>query len=102
MDGIGGAGGDEVFEDWYRREHARLLALLTVVVGCADLILADLPPDAPMREDVEEIRGASRRASAVTHRLLALARRQVVSPKRMTCRASPDGRCRSSSRRSRR
>lgn len=34
---MGGVGSPEAFEDWYRREHGRLLSALTVASGDADV-----------------------------------------------------------------
>ncbi|HEU0014895.1 MAG TPA: ATP-binding protein [Longimicrobium sp.] len=52
--------------------------LLTAIRGNAELLLADVPPDSPSREDVEEIRRAADRAAALTRQLLAFSRRQVL------------------------
>jgi len=54
--------------------------ILSVIQGHADMLLADLPADSPTREDLLEIRDASRRAAMVTRQLLAFARRQAVTP----------------------
>ncbi|MBA2460141.1 MAG: response regulator [Gemmatimonadales bacterium] len=51
--------------------------LLTAIQGYASLLLFDLGPIDPRREDLEEIRRASERAAALTRQLLALSRRQV-------------------------
>ncbi|HYW12438.1 MAG TPA: PAS domain S-box protein [Longimicrobium sp.] len=55
--------------------------LLTAIRGNAELLLADIPPDSPSREDVEEIRRAADRAAALTRQLLAFSRRQVLQPR---------------------
>ncbi|MBW3572107.1 MAG: PAS domain S-box protein [Gemmatimonadetes bacterium] len=55
--------------------------LLTAIRGNAELVLADLPPGSPSRDDVEEIRRASDRAAALTRQLLAFSRRQVLQPR---------------------
>lgn len=55
--------------------------LLTIIGGHAELLLARLPPDAPMRDSLAQIRGASARAAALTRQLLAFSRKQVVEPK---------------------
>jgi PAS domain S-box-containing protein len=57
--------------------------LLTVIEGRASLVLADLPVGSPSREDVEEIRGAGRRAADLTRRLLAFSRKQVLKERRV-------------------
>jgi signal transduction histidine kinase/CheY-like chemotaxis protein len=45
--------------------------LLMGVVGNADLVLDDLPPDAPARELVEEIQQAGQRAASLSRQMLA-------------------------------
>jgi PAS domain S-box-containing protein len=55
--------------------------LLTAISGYAQLVLAELPPDSSMREDVEEITKASRRAATLTRQLLAFSRQQVLQPR---------------------
>jgi two-component system cell cycle sensor histidine kinase/response regulator CckA len=54
--------------------------LLHVVVGYTSLILDALPPGAPLRSEVEQVRAASDRAVALTRQLLAFSRRQVLRP----------------------
>jgi two-component system, cell cycle sensor histidine kinase and response regulator CckA len=52
--------------------------LLTAIMGPADLMLMDLKPDDPMRQDVEEIRSAADRAATLTRQLLAFSRQQIL------------------------
>ena len=52
--------------------------LLTVVNATADLALADMAPDGPLREDLEQIRAAGDRAATLTRQLLAFSRQQVM------------------------
>jgi signal transduction histidine kinase len=54
--------------------------LLTGILGYADLVLRELPPDHPNRDDIEGIRRAGRSASALTRELLAFSRKQVLQP----------------------
>ena len=54
--------------------------LLTVINGTAELSLMDLPADATLRADLEQIREAGDRAVRLTRQLLAFSRRQVVAP----------------------
>jgi PAS domain S-box-containing protein len=54
--------------------------LMMAVIGFSDLALADLPPDSPIRGEIEEIRSAGDRATALTQRLLAFGRKQVLRP----------------------
>ena len=57
--------------------------LLTAILGNAELALARMPPDDPVRTDIEEIKTASGRAAALTSQLLAFGRRQVLHPRIM-------------------
>ncbi|MBL8726669.1 MAG: hypothetical protein JNK49_21690, partial [Planctomycetes bacterium] len=54
--------------------------LLTVVLGCAEEILAELPSAAPLRSSARSIVEAGRRAAQITQQLLALGRRQARRP----------------------
>jgi len=57
--------------------------LLTVINGYSDMILGDIGGDDERRGDVEVIRDAATRASALTAQLLAFSRRQILQPKVM-------------------
>lgn len=48
-----------------------------VIVGRAQLILLDLPDDAPQREDLEEIVRSARASAEFTRRLLVYVREQT-------------------------
>ena len=54
---------------------------LAVVLSYGEMILAELPADASIREDVEEICNAGRSASNLTRQLLTFSRQQVVEPR---------------------
>jgi PAS domain S-box-containing protein len=54
---------------------------LTIINGCAELLLRRLPPEAPERGLVEEILRAGERSAALTQQLLAFSRRQVIQPR---------------------
>jgi len=54
--------------------------LLTTIIGNAQLAMADLPKDDPLREDMEEIRKAGERGAMLTRQLLTFSRRE---PRRM-------------------
>jgi PAS domain S-box-containing protein len=54
--------------------------LLTVIRGYSTFLLDTVGPDAPVREDLQEIAKAADRAAGLTHQLLAYSRRQVLQP----------------------
>jgi PAS domain S-box-containing protein len=55
--------------------------LLSVILGFSDFASAGLPPDAPGRESLEEVKKAAQRATTLVRQLLAFSRRQLLSPK---------------------
>ena len=55
--------------------------LLTTVLGYSDMALHQLPPEDPIRSEIEEIRKAGERAANLTRQLLAFGRKQVFEPK---------------------
>jgi two-component system cell cycle sensor histidine kinase/response regulator CckA len=55
--------------------------LLTAVMGYTELVLEELPPQDPRRDDLLEVRRAADRAAALTRQLLAFSRRQVLQPR---------------------
>ena len=54
--------------------------LLTAIKGTTQLVLQDLAPDDPVREDLAILEDAADRAARLTKQLLAFARRQQASP----------------------
>ncbi len=54
--------------------------MLSVILGYCDLILDQLPPDDQLRADLQQIRVASERAAVLTRHLLAIGRKQILSP----------------------
>jgi PAS domain S-box-containing protein len=54
--------------------------LLTAILGYANLLLDELPPQDPLRNDLDEIRSAGERAASLTRQLLAFSRRQMLQP----------------------
>jgi two-component system cell cycle sensor histidine kinase/response regulator CckA len=54
--------------------------LLTVIEASTEFLLADLPAEGSVHDDVELIRSAAREAAALTRQLLAFSRRQVLAP----------------------
>jgi len=55
--------------------------LLTLILNYAGLTAAELDEDHPLRENVERIRRAGKRAAALTRQLLAFSRQEVVKPR---------------------
>jgi PAS domain S-box-containing protein len=53
--------------------------LLTVILGYSDVLLQGLEPG-PLREAAQEVRGAGKRAAALTRQLLAFSRKQALVP----------------------
>lgn len=54
--------------------------MLGVILGYGEIILSELPPGAPLREDVMAIVDAGRRSAALTRQLLAFSRKQTMQP----------------------
>ncbi len=54
--------------------------LLTAITGYSSLALMKMPKEHPLRKNIEEIKGASERAAALTSQLLAFSRKQVLKP----------------------
>ncbi|MEW6543018.1 MAG: PAS domain-containing protein [Nitrospirota bacterium] len=54
--------------------------LLTVIGGYCEMLLEQLSPDAPLREEIREIQKAEQRAASLTNQLLTFSRRQVLRP----------------------
>jgi PAS domain S-box-containing protein len=55
--------------------------LVTAITGYGELAMAQLPPETPVRRQVDEMRRAGERAADLTRQLLAFSRRQVLQPK---------------------
>jgi PAS domain S-box-containing protein len=55
--------------------------LLTVVAGHAHLVLEQLGPNDPLREDIAAVIEAASRGATITQQLLTYARREVVHPR---------------------
>jgi signal transduction histidine kinase/ActR/RegA family two-component response regulator len=54
--------------------------ILTVIFGYTECLLMDIPPESALREDVEEVQEAAKRALGLTEQLLAFSRQQVLQP----------------------
>jgi PAS domain S-box-containing protein len=55
--------------------------ILTIIQSYAELLINDLEPDAKWRVEVEAIRGAADRATALSRQLLSFSRREVIIPR---------------------
>ncbi len=55
--------------------------ILSVVLSYCDILIGDLRPGEPIREDLEEIQRAGRRAADLTRQLLAFSRQQILAPR---------------------
>jgi PAS domain S-box-containing protein len=55
--------------------------LLSVILGYAELVIAELKPGDPIKADLEELNLAALRARDLTKQLLAFSRRQVLEPR---------------------
>jgi PAS domain S-box-containing protein len=55
--------------------------MLSVILGYSSMMLDQLSPADPMREDVDAIRIAAERAGELTRQLLAFGRRQMLDPR---------------------
>jgi PAS domain S-box-containing protein len=65
--------------------------MLGVIIGFTDLLLSQVPPGAPTRHEIEEIRRAAQRSAELTRQLLAFARKQPVMPRVLDLRLTVDG-----------
>jgi len=54
---------------------------LTVILGSTELALLELPPDAPGRSRLEEVRQSTLRAAELTRQILAFSRKQLLEPR---------------------
>jgi PAS domain S-box-containing protein len=55
--------------------------LLTIILGYSNIALDSLPPNDPLRPNLDGIRKAAERAAALTRQMLTFSRRQVLQPK---------------------
>jgi len=54
--------------------------LLNVINGYTELALEDMAQDSPVREDLEQVREAGRRAASLTSQLLSFSRKSILNP----------------------
>ncbi len=64
--------------------------LLTAITGYGELLLRRLPAGDPLRVEIEEIRRAGARATALVRQLLAFTRKQVLQPRVLDLNATLD------------
>ena len=57
--------------------------LLTVIQSYTQLVLAEVPEDAAVLDDLREVQDAARRATELTRQLLAFSRRQMLQARRV-------------------
>ena len=55
--------------------------MLSVIMGNAEIAMAQVDPTLPLHADLQEIRGAAARSADLTRQLLAFARKQTVMPR---------------------
>jgi two-component system, cell cycle sensor histidine kinase and response regulator CckA len=55
--------------------------LLSVILSYAEMLLAEVKPGEPIRDDIDEMRKAGERAADLTRQLLMFSRQQVLAPK---------------------
>jgi PAS domain S-box-containing protein len=54
--------------------------ILTVINGYSELVLGQIPPENPLRNQLNEVKKAGERAAGLTRQLLAFSRQQVLAP----------------------
>lgn len=65
--------------------------MIHAILGNVDLVLEDLGPDSPARENLNEIRNCAQRSADLTRQLLSFARRQTVAPKVLNLNDTVEG-----------
>ena len=65
--------------------------MLTAILSYGDLLLGDMPADSQQRADMTEIIKAAQKATALTRKLLAFSRQQLLRPTLVDLNATIDG-----------
>lgn len=65
--------------------------ILQAILGYTDMALEEVPQDAPLRRDLEEIYRMGQRAADLTRQLLAFARRQAITPEELDLNEAVSG-----------
>lgn len=65
--------------------------MLTVILGNLAMMMEELPPGNPLRENLEEIQKCAQRSAELTRQLLAFARKQAVVPKVLDLNSTVEG-----------
>jgi PAS domain S-box-containing protein len=65
--------------------------LLSVILSYSEMLSTALKPGDPMRDDLEEILGAGKRAADLTRQLLAFSRQQILKPRVLDLNVVIDG-----------
>lgn len=65
--------------------------MLTAIQGNVSMVMEDIPPESPLRENLEEIQKCAQRSADLTRQLLAFARKQTVAPKVLDLNATVEG-----------
>jgi PAS domain S-box-containing protein len=65
--------------------------MLGVILGYTELVMEEMDPSHPLLDDLQQIKQAAESAADVTSKLLAFARKQVISPKVIDLNETVDG-----------
>jgi len=55
--------------------------MLSVILGNSELVLEQLPPESPIRTELQEIQEAAQRSAELTQQLLGFSRQQTAAPR---------------------
>lgn len=54
--------------------------MLSVILGCTEAIMLDIPPESHIYKDLEQVQSAASRSADLTRQLLAFSRQQTIKP----------------------